>query len=51
MPRNGTDYGTLNTEISKKYRQVKVQWIKEKYAQIERMSIIDKVSMHKRIKN
>lgn len=49
MPRNSSDYGILNIEISKKSRQIKEQWLKEKYAQIEIISIIDKVSMPKRI--
>lgn len=50
IPSNENKYRTLNIEVINKCKQAKVEWLNEKYMEIERMSIVDKASKQKRIK-
>lgn len=43
MPKNGTGYRILNTNIENKCKQTKDEWINKKCARIEKLSNIDTV--------
>lgn len=50
MLKNGIDNRTLNTEIWNECMWAKKGWLDENCLQIEIVSVIDKVSVHKRIR-
>lgn len=50
MPRNGTEYRTLDTNFRNKRRQTKYERHGEQFTAIGRMNIKDAAGMHKIIK-
>lgn len=46
IPRHELEYSKLHNEIRTKCRQAKEEWLNEKCAEIQRMSITDKGDMH-----